>query len=319
MVHALSAYPLGFVKFWGLTRRPVPKIIESISEKNSLPPSNAVLLVLEFATHGTLHDFLSSKKSMDWTEKINIALLIATGINKALHSKGIAHRDLHSGNILMLNVPDGNTPSIRGCVTDVGLSGYVRIENAMVADEQEGVFGVLPYIAPEVLGGEPYTLAADVYSFGIILWQIAANKLPFRNRAHDISLKNSICNGLRENRVPQVPKDYEDMYMRCWDADPKKRPTIDDVMWELERMWEDSVDGKLSTNEEGADVDDDGPKEKMDKNLDNSQVHSTDIHPNTVYHSRFFSTTSECTLEFTMEDSEICWQQSFTRDVKNLV
>ncbi|GBB83299.1 hypothetical protein RclHR1_10020003 [Rhizophagus clarus] len=312
VVHALSAYPIGFVKFWGLTRRPVSKTIESISEKNSLPPSNAILLVMEFATHGTLRDFLLFKKSsMNWTKKIDIAYFIANGIKIALHSKGIAHRDLHPGNILMLNVSNGPKSSIRGCVTDVGLSGYVQGENAVKAGEQKGVLGVLPYIAPEVLRGEPYTLAADVYSLGIILWQIAANRSPFSDRLYDISLKREICEGLREKLIPHIPKDYQNIYTQCWDEDPEKRPTMNDVVWKLERLWGDSLDGKLTIDDEGAD--DNGPEEIMNKSFDNySQVHSNIIHNNAIYHSRLIST--ESIFECTVKDSEICWQPSFTID-----
>ncbi|GBB84397.1 hypothetical protein RclHR1_00110030 [Rhizophagus clarus] len=69
--------------------------------------------------------------------------------------------------------------------------------------------------------------------------------------------------------------------MQCWDKDPKKRPTMDNVIRELERLWEDSLDDKLTIDGEGAD--DNGPEEMINKSLDNSRVHHNIIHKNSTY------------------------------------
>src|SRR6185369_2556767 len=94
---------------------------------------------------------------------------------KNLHKLDYCHKDLHGGNILQ----NGSI-----YLSDFGLSGP--------ADEQKSddkkVYGVLPYIAPEVLNGEPYTKASDIYSFGIIMTEISSGKPPFHKRKHDISL-----------------------------------------------------------------------------------------------------------------------------------
>ena len=68
------------------------------------------------------------------------------------------------------------------------------------ANEQKSddkVYGVLPYIAPEVLNGEAYTSSSDIYSFGVVMAELSSGKPPFYNKKHNLSLALAICNGLR--------------------------------------------------------------------------------------------------------------------------
>ena len=69
------------------------------------------------------------------------------------------------------------------------------------------IYGVMPYVAPEVLRGQPYTQAADIYSFGMVMYFVATGRRPFSNRAHDQNLALSICNGIRpEITEKEAPK-----------------------------------------------------------------------------------------------------------------
>ncbi|EXX65847.1 Rad53p [Rhizophagus irregularis DAOM 197198w] len=87
------------------------------------------------------------------------------------------------------------------------------------------IYGVMPYVAPEVLRGKPYTLAADIYSFGMIMYFAATEKQPFANCAHDELLALDICKGIRpEINEPEAPKCYIDLMKKCWDTDPNNRP-----------------------------------------------------------------------------------------------
>jgi serine/threonine protein kinase len=74
---------------------------------------------------------------------------------KRIHQKGLIHKDFHSGNIL--------TDSGDSLITDLGLCRPANYKK-----EEGKIFGVLPYIAPEVLKGKPYSQASDIYSFGIV-------------------------------------------------------------------------------------------------------------------------------------------------------
>ncbi|RIA89661.1 kinase-like domain-containing protein [Glomus cerebriforme] len=88
------------------------------------------------------------------------------------------------------------------------------------------IYGVMPYVAPEVLRGNPYTQAADIYSFGMIMYFVATGKQPFYKFAHDQYLALKICNGIRpEINKPEVPKCYIDLMKKYWDSNPDNRPT----------------------------------------------------------------------------------------------
>jgi len=105
-------------------------------------------------------------------------------------------------------------------ISDMGLCG--EVSNI----DKSKIYGVMPYLAPEVLNGKPYTQAADIYSFGMIMYFVAAGKQPFANCAHDEFLVLNICNGIRpEINELEVPKCYTDLMRKCWDPNPDNRPT----------------------------------------------------------------------------------------------
>ncbi|CAI2189920.1 17859_t:CDS:2, partial [Funneliformis geosporum] len=138
---------------------------------------------------------------------------IAYGLS-AIHKTNIIHRDFHSGNILI----DGNYPVIG----DLGLS-----KSATEAEDNE-IYGIIPYMAPEVLQGQKYTKKSDIYSFGMIMWEWMTGRRPFWDRAHDTELIIDICDGLR----PPIgnigaPEGYIELMKECWDPDQSKRPASD--------------------------------------------------------------------------------------------
>src|SRR6185437_2539224 len=96
--------------------------------------------------------------------------------------------------------------------------------------DETKIYGVMSYLAPEVLRGEPYTQAADIYSFAMIMYFVATTKQPFANRAHDEILVLNICNGIRpEIDEQEVPKCYIDLMNKCWDTNPINRPNVVEV------------------------------------------------------------------------------------------
>ncbi|CAG8576465.1 17429_t:CDS:2, partial [Dentiscutata heterogama] len=96
-------------------------------------------------------------------------------------------------------------------------------------NRKRNVFGVLPYIPPEVLKGEPYTTAGDIYSLGGIMYEMATNRLPFSDCAHNEQLIYEICDGLRpqfpQDITPDIPQWFINLIYDCWENDPNKRPT----------------------------------------------------------------------------------------------
>ncbi|RGB32985.1 kinase-like domain-containing protein, partial [Rhizophagus diaphanus] len=141
---------------------------------------------------------------------------------QSLHKLGYCHKDFHSGNILQIY--DDKVESYVTYISDFGLSGP---SNKQKTDGK--ICGVLPYIAPEVLNGEPYTLSSDIYSFGVIITELSSGKPPFYKRKHDINLALEICNGLRPEFGKGTPEIYKKLAYKCMSANPDQRPTADEL------------------------------------------------------------------------------------------
>src|SRR5688500_2358391 len=97
--------------------------------------------------------------------KLNLVRKICRGL-ESIHKKELVHRDFHPGNILLNNLFFGLLNDYYCYITDLGLC---RSANEK---DNDMVYGVLPYVAPEVLLGKPYTQASDIYSFGIVIYEI---------------------------------------------------------------------------------------------------------------------------------------------------
>src|SRR5947199_970784 len=108
-------------------------------------------------------------------------------------------------------------------ITDLGLCGPVDDESS------RKIYGIIPYISPEVLQGGKNTKESDIYSIGMLMWEIFAGHPSFDDRDHDYHLILQICEGLRPQILPEMPDDYVQMMQKCWDADPFKRPTIKEL------------------------------------------------------------------------------------------
>src|SRR5436190_19533967 len=107
--------------------------------------------------------------------------------------------------------------------------------------KKEGVYGVLPYMSPEVLRGYQYTKASDIYSFGIIMNEYLSEEIPYNDIPHDHILAIKICKGQRPNISEDTPKLLADLIMKCWDAKPENRPTAKELCKTLNK-WNEYSD-----------------------------------------------------------------------------
>src|SRR2546425_4907098 len=96
-------------------------------------------------------------------------------------------------------------------------------------DNPNKIFGVIPYMAPEVLSKKPYTKESDIYSFGMIMWEFTTGKKPFNDRPHDHYLMLDILKGERPQITDDTPEFYAKLLKRCWDHNPENRPTAGEV------------------------------------------------------------------------------------------
>ncbi|GES83281.1 kinase-like domain-containing protein [Rhizophagus clarus] len=186
------------------------------------PNTKNYMMVLYYCKDGNLRNNYLNDPENDM--KLYHLLRIANGLLD-IHNAGKVHKDFHLGNILY----DGST-----YISDLGMCQSANDE--MQPIKNEGVYGVLPYIAPEVLRGYQCTKAADIYSFGIMMNEYLSEEIPFIDIPHDHVLAVKICKGLRPKIPEDVPKFLADLTMICCDAKAEDRPTAKEL-YQLLYKW----------------------------------------------------------------------------------
>ncbi|RIA91655.1 kinase-like domain-containing protein [Glomus cerebriforme] len=211
------------------------------------PETKNYMMVLHYAENGSLRNYLDKNyQQSNWKTKFGDLWDIAFGLEE-IHKKELIHRDLHIGNILY---------SSFACITDMGLckpADYNTIENTT-----KRVYGVLPYIAPEVLGGQIYTKASDIYSFG-----------------------------LRPRFNIKVPQLIVHLIKRCLDANPLNRPAANEIS-DIIELWYFKFNGQIELQRQIEEAD-----EINNNNLQTSSAPSTSLatssyktHSEAIYTSR---------------------------------
>jgi serine/threonine protein kinase len=193
------------------------------------PVTQDLIFIMPYCNSDLTHYITKDFYKINWYNKLNRLQDIISGLAK-IHDVNIIHRDLHSGNILV-----DSQYSAKIC--DLGTSKSAT-ENDDNNDEEDNVYGIIPYVAPEVLQEKKYTKASDIYSSGMIMWELMVGRRPFWDRNHNRELMIEICDGLRPPIITNAPEGYIDLMKECWHPDPEKRPTADEVLKEIEKICE---------------------------------------------------------------------------------
>ncbi|GET50768.1 kinase-like domain-containing protein [Rhizophagus irregularis DAOM 181602=DAOM 197198] len=144
------------------------------------PDTLKYMAVMDYANKGDLRGNLIKIVESGWDQKLCMLYEIISGLQD-IHNQNLIHHDFHDGNIL-------NHDESKIFISDLGLCQPVK---SLL--EEHNIYGVVPFMAPEVLRGKPYIPASDIYSFSMIMWEFTSGIPPFNNRAHDIQLSLSIC------------------------------------------------------------------------------------------------------------------------------
>jgi serine/threonine protein kinase len=166
-------------------------------------------LATDFCEGGSLLSLLIDPSR--YYEYLPIALDIANGM-AYLHSRNVIHRDLKPSNVLL-------TKDRRCKIADFGMSC------ANAGQELTAETGTYRYMAPEVIRHESYSSNADVYSFGICLWQLITREIPFATMT-PIQAAYAVAEGRRPAIPPSTPRRLQEIVLACWDQDSHKRPSF---------------------------------------------------------------------------------------------
>jgi len=191
-------------------------------------------LVTEFMHRGSLFDVLGDKSiEMDWDRKLQICMDVCKGM-VYLHTRNppIIHRDIKSLNVLV-------TKDWKSTIADFGLTKIK--DKAMLSTR----CGSPAWSAPEVLRGEPYDEKADVFSFGIVLWEVISRQRPYPNE-NPMQLIGRVAFQKPSLRPPIPDCEYPgmiDLMIRCWHDVPGVRPTFEQALQQLKEIQENPTAG----------------------------------------------------------------------------
>lgn len=212
------------VKFYGLSFR-------SFDNAARLEPA----IITEFVPNGSLARILEKARNFELEEEWNatkkyICIIGIADAMRYLHRHRIMHRDLKPSNIL---IDEDYFPKI----CDFGLSRcFSQSITNSVNLTITGQLGTPLYMAPELLIGDKnakYGFSVDVYSFGIITFEILTQQMPFPKNIDRQHMFQKIINGERPPFPPNIPSNMKELIEQCWSQHPSERPTFDEIFEKL--------------------------------------------------------------------------------------
>mmetsp|Transcript_37103 Transcript_37103/g.72883 ORF Transcript_37103/g.72883 Transcript_37103/m.72883 type:complete len:793 (+) Transcript_37103:39-2417(+) len=192
------------------------------------PNDEKLWLVTEFLDQGSLFNILHDKKiNLDWHKRIAMARNVAQALNNLHCAKPpILHKTLNSINVLV-----GKDDVAK--VSDYGLDFVRDLAKAQAGSTQ------FQWIAPEVFEKKKHGKSSDVYSFGIILWELMTRQTPYREKLAEggsISAIQAITKGFRPEIPKATPPAMTALIEACWNKDPMQRPTFESICGTLAKL-----------------------------------------------------------------------------------
>lgn len=229
-----------------------------------------ITILMDYMKNGSLAYLLSNEEkglspsNYNNTKRQIILIGVARGM-KLLHKLHIIHRDLKPENILL-------DEDLYPHITDFGLSKFFDPNHSMSQSMAE--LGTLAYMAPEVILSERFNTKADVYSFGILMYEILTGQRAYQKLLHGkkklstFQFKQKICEGLRPEISPgMMKKSHQKMIEKCLSENPKNRPSFSELYKKLSLSADDFIDLGLDVQTESdvIDYDDDDDENSDDE------------------------------------------------------
>ena len=200
-----------------------PNIVSVYDVSRSSPE----YIVMELIDGITLKQYMERRGQLNWREALHFITQIMRGLSHA-HSRGLVHRDIKPQNIMVLR--DGSVK-----VTDFGIAYLSNSANTMTQE----ALGSVHYISPEQAKGNRPDARSDIYSAGVVLYEMLTNRLPFEgDSAVSVAIQHLSSVPLSPREInPEVPEALEKICMKAMASDISRRyPTADAMLTDLEEF-----------------------------------------------------------------------------------
>ncbi|PRP73159.1 putative leucine-rich repeat receptor-like protein kinase [Planoprotostelium fungivorum] len=205
-----------------VTQKQMEEFLHEVSILQGLKSHPNIVMFIEFCGGGSLYNHLRTNQST-MQDKYRYISEISLGMLH-LHKEKIIHRDLAVRNILL-------SRHLEVKVSDFGLSREQDDTNE--ASQTQNMVGPLKWMAPEAISDRQYSIKSDMFSFGVVIWEILQVREPWIN----LTAVEAAFHVIHRNERLTIPEDspplLSDMMQRCWQKDPTARPNFEDICTDL--------------------------------------------------------------------------------------
>jgi serine/threonine-protein kinase len=197
-----------------------------------------LFFAMELVEGQSLFQMQRARHKFDWRQVLAVARDCAEGLRHA-HDRGVIHRDLKPGNLMMANSNDGSAPRVK--LTDFGIAK--RFGNSQ--NTGTNILGTMDFMSPEQAKGEPVTAKSDLYSLGTVLYTLLSGRPPFSGNSVEESLRNLTRVPAPQVSVanPDVPRPLEKLISKLMEKKPDDRvPTALALIHKLNEIEEELRD-----------------------------------------------------------------------------